>query len=184
MGRKSSVHQLDPRIRVEVDRLLADGRHTLDQILAHLKQLGARPPSRSALGRYAQNFEKVASRLRESREMARALAQELGPESLEGEQGRILIESMRTLAFDIMHAKLNPDETSKYDAKEIASLSRSVRELSQAMRMEQDFTRRIREEARKEAVADMRNKLDSAARSGSLDPAVAAEARRIMGFTD
>lgn len=155
MARKSTVRRLEPRIRQEVDRLLADGRHTLDQILEHLRALGAETPSRSALGRYAQNFEKVASRLRESRETARALAQELGPDSLEGEQGRILIESMRTLVFDIMNIRLS-SEDGKYDAKEIASLARSARELAQAMRMEQDFAKRIREEERKKVEAEMK----------------------------
>lgn len=183
MARKSTVRGLEPRIRREVDRLLADGRHTLDQILAHLRSLGAEPPSRSALGRYAQDFEKVAARLRESREMARALAQELGPQSVEGEQGRILIESMRTMVMDIMRIRLSSGDD-KYDAKEIASLARSARELAQAMRMEQDFAKRIREEERKKALEEMEGKLDAATASGGLDAVTAREARRVLGFSD
>lgn len=183
MTRKSTVRQLPPTLRAEVDRLLAAGRYSLDEILAHLRQLGAGAPSRSALGRYAQDFEKVAARLRQSREMTRALVQELGPESVESGQGRLLVESMRTLVFEIMNARLAAED-GKYDAKEIASLAKSARDLSQAMRNEQDFARRIKEEARREMETEMRRKLDNAASSGSLDSAVAAEARRIMGFAD
>lgn len=183
MPRKSSVRQLPPAIRVQIDQLLSSGRHSLDDILAHLRKLGADAPSRSALGRYAQDFEKVAARLRQSREMTRALVQDLGPDSVEGGQGRLLIESMRTLVFEVMNARLAAED-GKSDVKEIAALAKSARDLAQAMRMEQDFAARIKQEAKREAETEMRQKLDSAASSGSLDPDVAAEARRIMGFAD
>ena len=52
------------------------------------------------------------------------------------------------------------------------------------MRNEQEFAKRIKEDARREMEEEMRQKLDSATTSGTLDPAVAAEARRIMGFQE
>ena len=162
MGRKSTVRGLEPQIRAEVDRLLAEGRFTLDQILEHLRSLGATPPSRSALGRYAQNFEKVAARLRESREVTRALAQELGPESTAGLQGNILIESMRTLTYDILQLRLAAGE-GKIDPKEIASLAYTVKELSRAARYDQDYELKIREAARRDAESKMEKALDAVA---------------------
>ena len=64
MARKSSVQKLDTRLRSAVDELLRHGRHTLDDILAHLATIngGAAPVSRSALGRYAQRAEEQMRR--------------------------------------------------------------------------------------------------------------------------
>lgn len=158
MPRKSSVRQLPPAIRAQIDQLLSSGRHSLDDILAHLRKLGADAPSRSALGRYAQDFEKVAARLRQSREMTRALVQELGPDSVEGGQGRLLIESMRTLVFEVMNARLAAED-GKSDVREIAALAKSARDLAQAMRMEQDFAQRIKEEARAAMSAEIKERI-------------------------
>ena len=77
MARKSSVQRLDVRLRSAVDELLRDGRHTLDDILAHLATIngGAAPVSRSALGRYAQRAEEQMRRYREAQEVARKAAE-------------------------------------------------------------------------------------------------------------
>jgi hypothetical protein len=184
MPRKNTVRRLDPRLRAEVDRLLAAGRHSLDQILEHLRALGeANPPSRSALGRYAQNFEKVAARLREGRETARALAQELGAQTLEDKQGRILVESMRTLVFDLMQTRLAMEEGIEPSVQEISLMARSVRELSQAIRMDQDFAARIREEERKKADEELKRRLTALGSAQDLKALSDAELeRRIAGL--
>ena len=77
MPRKSSIKQLPPPIKTEIDRLLSDGRTTIDEIVAHLQKLGV-TVSRSAVGRYSQRFEDVSRKMREAREISTAFAKELG----------------------------------------------------------------------------------------------------------
>ena len=68
MGRVSKVRRLPPELREQLHMML-DAGHSLEAIVQHLKSLGA-DVSRSGLGRYKQQVDKVAQRLRESRNMA------------------------------------------------------------------------------------------------------------------
>ena len=71
MPRTSKVRRLPLELREQLHAML-DAGHTLEEITAHLKALGA-DVSRSGLGRYKQQVDKVAARLRESRAMAEAV---------------------------------------------------------------------------------------------------------------
>lgn len=137
-----------------------EGRLTLDQLQAFLAGLDGveKPPSRSALGRYAKGFDEASKKLKESREAARALAQELGPESVEGEQGRLLVEMLRGLTFDLLY-ELQSNPGTRPEVEKLQRLSRTLREMSHAMQLEQDFAKRIREEARKEVEEEMRTRV-------------------------
>uniref|UniRef100_UPI003AAB6E15 phage protein Gp27 family protein n=1 Tax=Bilophila wadsworthia TaxID=35833 RepID=UPI003AAB6E15 len=84
MGRKSSLRRLPPEILQEVNRLLSEGRATLAEILEHLRGMGVETVSLSALGRQKQRIDKVAAKLRQSREMTEALVREIGPSVVEG----------------------------------------------------------------------------------------------------
>lgn len=184
MARKSSVTRLSPELRRQIDKAVRDGRMTLDElhefVLGKCAAVGADAPSRTALWRYSTNFSAAAQVMRENRDMARALAQELGPDSVEGEQGRLLVDMLRGLLFRTLQDRTgSPD--AKFDAAEIDKIARSLKNLSQAMSLEADFAKRIREEERKKTLDEARDKLDAAA-AGGLDPAVAQEARRVLGF--
>lgn len=186
MGSKSSIFGLPVSVRKRLDRALMDGQMTLDQLHAFIQDCCAgkvKAPSRSALGRYALTFNEAAQALRENREVTRAMVQELGAESLEGEQGRLLVEIVRSLVFRAMHTRA-ADPDAKFSADECLTIARTLKDLSQAMHLEQDFAKRIREEARKKALDEMKEKLDTATASGGLDVAVAQEARRVLGFSD
>jgi len=157
MARKSSVHQLPPEVRAELDRLLVEGRLTLDELRDFIcsREGVDNPPSRSAIGRYSADFRETAHALRESREIARGIAQELGAQSVEGEQGRLLVEMLRSLFFRAIRAKTD-DPDAEFDAAELSKVARSLRDLSQAMHLEQDYARRIREEERRKVEEEMR----------------------------
>ena len=57
MPRTSKVRRLPPELREQLHAML-DAGHTLEEITAHLKALGA-DVSRSGLGRYKQQVDKV-----------------------------------------------------------------------------------------------------------------------------
>lgn len=162
MGRKSTVQRLQPEILKEVNKLLSEGRATLDEILAHLRKLGVEDVSRSALGRHRQQFEKVAAKLRQGREMTEALVRDLGPNATEGKQGRVLVEMLRNLVYDYL---ITQEEGAAPDPKTLQSLSRTAKELSQALRLDQDFEIKIRERVEKETLS----KLDDAAKQAGCE---------------
>lgn len=99
MTRKSSITQLPPEIREELDKLLREDRFTIEQVVLHLQSLGANV-SRSAVGRYHKRFDEIGKRMRESREIAAVWAQKIGSEP-QGDIGRVVMEMLRTLAFDV-----------------------------------------------------------------------------------
>lgn len=169
MGRKSSLRRLPPEIFQEVNRLFSEGRFTLDEILEHLRNMGVDTVSRSALGRHKQQVDKVLEKLRQTREFAETIAQKLGPEAVEGKQGRALVQLLSALAGDYMMRRLNePDGDT--EAKEIMALARAVKDASQASRYSQDFEMKLREQVEKEVKA----KLDKAVDEVTADPENAA----------
>ena len=93
MGRKSALRRLPPEILGEINRILSEGRLTLDELLEHLRSLGVEGISRSALGRQKQKIDKVAAKLRQSREIVDALVEKTGPSTAEGKQGRLLVQN-------------------------------------------------------------------------------------------
>lgn len=189
MARKGIIKCLPPSFRRKLDRLILEGKLTTDQLQGFIAQCEVveTVPCRSAVGDYAKQVRDEASAtalfLKESREMASAIAQELGPESVEGEQGRLLIEMLRTFLFRYIR-KQREDPNAIFDAAEFAKMTRSIRDMSQAMQMEADFARRIRDDARKQALNEMKDKLDKATATGGLDVATAQEARRVLGLSD
>lgn len=162
MARKNSVTRLSPDLRRQIDKALMDGRMTMDELHAFVAgkcaAAGADTPSRTALWRYSTNFSAAAQVMRENRDMARALAQELGAESVESEQGRLLVEMLRGLLYRSLQDRAG-DLTQKFDAAEVDRIARSLKNLSHAMHLEQDFAKRIREEARRETQAQIRDKI-------------------------
>lgn len=162
MGRKSSLRRLPEEILEEVNRLLSGNRATLDEILSHLRGLGVDQVSRSALGRHKQRLDKVLDRLRQSREIADTIAQKLGPDAVEGRQGRALVQLLSALAGDYLMRRLDSPEDDM-EAKELMALARAVKDASQASRYSQDYELKIREQVEKE----VKSKLEAAARQAA-----------------
>ena len=79
---------------------------------------------------------------------------------MEGDQGRQLIEMLRGLINRVVMMQ-TADPSARVDLGEIQKTARSLRDLSQAMRLEQDFAAKIREEARREAEKKMEDAVDA-----------------------
>ena len=176
MGRKSTLRRLPPEIQTEINRILSEGRLTLDELLEHLRGIGVEGVSRSALGRQKEIIDKMAARLRQSREMAEALVREVGPSAAEGEQGRLLVQALRGLVMDHL-ANLEEDA----DPKSFMAIARALKDMAQANRLDQDFEARVRERIQREA----EKKLDdatarAAAESAGLTPEQALERVRAI----
>lgn len=168
MPRKSSIKTLPPEILAEVNRLMSDGAATLDEIVDYLKDMG-HPRSRSALGRKKQQLDKVAEKLRRSREMANALVREIGPKAAEGKTGRLLVEILQSIAFDfVMKRAEGGEDDDELGSQDFFLLGKAVKEMAQAQKIDVDRELKIRAEVIREVVA----KAIDAARKGAAKAGV------------
>ena len=151
MPRKSSIKKLPPPIKTEIDRLLSDGRTTIDEIVAHLQKLGV-TVSRSAVGRYSQRFEDVSRKMREAREISTAFAKELG-DFKNDEVGRQITEMLRTVIFNVLLPRVS-DEELTVEPADLMFMAKAIKELSSANKMSADMELRIRKEAAEQAKQD------------------------------
>lgn len=107
---KSSIDRLPPPVKRRIAGLLKEGTRTLDELIEVLRaEFPAHAPSRSSLGRYSQRFEAIGAKMRESREVAKVWADRLGNEP-QGDIGKLVMELLRTMAFDATMALQEPDE--------------------------------------------------------------------------
>lgn len=145
MSRKSSIKQLDPRIKAEVDSAIREDRATIDDIVAIIHALGG-DASRSAVGRYKQKAEAQMARYREAQEVAKVWIGKLQTDP-EGDVGRLLAEMLRTTAFQTMG---DIDEATPQD---IMFLGKALKDLASADKLTADRIMVVRREAAKEAAA-------------------------------
>lgn len=179
MARLSSIDTLPGEVRLDLDRRLAGGGMTLDTLVEYLEEQG-HAISRSALGRYSKQFDQVAGKLRESREVAAAFARELGAVPND-EMGQMLTELVHTLTFKVSLAKSEDDEI---DVRDVMHLARTLKDLSQSKQVSARLAMEIRTEERKRLKAEQEARLEEAGRAGGLSAEAAREARRILGFGD
>lgn len=147
MARASKIRRLPRELREQLNTMLDSG-HTLDEITAHLKTLGA-DISRSGLGRYAQAQEKIMENIRRSREAADAIVRKLGEGADEGRMGRALTQMVQTITFDYINRRVE-DPEAQIDLDELYQLTRTVRQATLAARSGQDHEVKTREVVRDE----------------------------------
>ena len=152
MGRKSSITKLPKEVRQQLDRLIGEDKLTLDALrtflLSHEGVDGEEVPSRTAIWRHAISIKEAAKNLQESRDITAGIVQELGVEGVESQQGRLLVEMLRDYVFREINRRRDADEP--IDMKEVSQFARALKDLSHSMRLEQDFTTKIKEEATRE----------------------------------
>lgn len=143
--RPSSVDQLPQQIRYELDRLLTEGKFSIAEITSHIQGLGA-AISKSAVHRYSQHQEQVAQDIRFTREMAQAVGKEL--QDVDGDTGRLLIESVQSLLF---RARLEVATDEPLNPKTVESMARAAKDLQYALKVNVDTEAKIRDRVLKEA---------------------------------
>lgn len=168
--RKSSIKQLDPRVKSAVDAAIREDRATIDDIVAIIRELGGEA-SRSAVGRYKQKAEAQMARYREAQEIAKVWIGKLTTDP-EGDVGRLLAEMLRTTAFQTMG---DIDEATPQD---IMFLGKALKDLASADKLTADRILVVRREAAKEAAAVA---VKEAKGAGLSDDAADLIRRKILG---
>ena len=169
MGRKSSVSRLEPEARKYLEKLIRDGRHTLDELLDTMRaKYPAADISRSGIHRYRVGFDEMLGRMREIETASAALVDELG-EGVGDKAGALLAQAVTTLATN---AALNAHGNDKVSIKEVSELARAARAAMQARTMSLKEREAIEEHARRRLLEEQRAKLAELGKSGEVDTAV------------
>jgi hypothetical protein len=144
MSRKSTIKKLDPQLRAEIDRLLGEGRFTIQEVTDHVRKLGA-DVSRSAVYRYSVTYESLARDIRQAREVAKAISLDLA--DVTGDTGRLVIDSLQAL---LLRARTELTDDDKLDTREVARLAQAARDLQTAFKSTIDTEITIRKKVAKE----------------------------------
>ena len=181
MGRVSTIKRLPPELREQISDLFEQGR-TLDEIKGALSSLDVNV-SRSALFRHKKNWEKISSKLWESRAVAEELVKGLG-KAPESKTARLNIELMHSAVLDVLRAAEGDDDNGPIalDPKEAMLLAKALDHLAKAQRSDAELILKIRTEEKKRLQDEAKDRLTQAGKTGGLDPEAAQEALRILGF--
>ncbi|MBI1386294.1 MAG: DUF3486 family protein [Rhizobiales bacterium] len=177
MARSSSIKRLPPKIREVIDSALKAGV-SIDDIVAAVRSAGAEV-SRSAVGRYKQEVDRVGARLVRSREISQVFAERLGA-APEGKTGRLILELLQTVIFDLLVPQ-DDGETPKLDTKAIGELSRAIRDLLGAEKVTADRELKIRQEAERAAKAQAAEAIEQVAKQGGISAKTAAGLLDMLG---
>ncbi len=171
MGRRSSIVRSPEAVRATIDKLIRQGRLTLDEIRAYVASEHGEEaaPSRSALGRYAVAQKELMGRMRDIDAAARVVVEELG-ENADDRAGALLVQSITTLATDAALRAQQPGEAPSIE--EVRKLARAAKDVIGARKVNRQEREEIARLAREALVREQRAKLDALGKSGAIDPAV------------
>ncbi|OUJ17069.1 DUF3486 family protein [Acetobacter sp. DsW_063] len=186
-NRPSSVDRLEPEIREEIGRLRGAG-HTIDEILAALRELDVAEISRSALGRHVKGLDAVGRQLRHSRTVTEALVRQLGHEPA-SRSAALNIELLHTAILDLF---LNA-EAENTDAKGkaalagnpggIMQLAKALESLTSSASSDAENRRKIRDEIEKQVKKETEARLSDAMKERGLSPDTADKIRKkVLGL--
>jgi hypothetical protein len=173
MPRKRNIDRLPRAIRDELERILRDGGCTIDQVVEHLRQLGA-PIPRSTVGRYVKDFEQNLKRYREAQEVAGKWVSQLG-ENPRGNVGRLLSELLKTVAFQQI-APLG-EEGAEVTPMDLMLLASAIQKLGSFDKMSAELELRVRKEMAQKVDAAI---ADEKKRGGGLSEDAAARIRTAL----
>jgi hypothetical protein len=174
MGRRSSVKDLDPRIKAEVDAALRDDRLTIDEIVALIREAGG-DVSRSAVGRYKQTFEQGMEVYRASQQMAQAWGKRMEEEP-EGSTAQLARSVLGSVALHTGQAMMQSGDA--MPAGEVMFLAKALDHLSRAELSDTQRILRIRQEVAKAASVVAAKEVKAA---GLSDAAAEAIRQKILG---
>jgi len=177
MAQKSTIQQLPEDIKLELDKLIKDGRYTIDQLVEYLQDQGA-PVSRSAVGRHKKKMDRALERLRQSGEVTKVLVKELGDKT-EGEMSSAMREILRSMVFDFMM------EGEKVEPKQFMFIAKTLKDIEQTAQISTKREREVREEMKqiaRDQAQEAAKEVDKITKQAGLSGEFADEIRRqILG---
>jgi len=183
MGQKSSVDRLPKKLRAKLLEMLADPACTQARIVETINAAaGEKALSASGVNRYAQKMRKFTEKNRQAREVAGAYIEQFGADG-RNKMGKIINEQIRLAAFELMAEIDEIKENSDINATAITDIllkvSKSLREIEQAEKLNAERTAHIRRDTLAEA-AEVAGR--ECAEAGVSDEAMDKIKKKILGL--
>lgn len=150
--RKSSIDLLPDPVQSKIIEL--SKKHTLDQILEHLKEMDV-DVSRSALGRHVQKIPEIIERMNRSRVVAEAIADKFGDKP-DDKMARANIEMGHAIAMEVMSRCVVDPKTGEvseqtFDPMQVMLIGKALDHFASAKKKDAEVTIKAREAAMQEA---------------------------------
>lgn len=183
MGRRSSITQLDPRIKGAVDAAIRDGRASIDEIVDLVDRMGEElgtgdTASRSAVGRYRQTAERELEMFRAAQEVSSVWTKEIG-ESPESDSARLANQVLSAVALNTARSLVSSGEA--VPAGEVMFLAKALDHLAKAEANKTATILRVRKEMAQKA-AD--TAVAAGRRAGVSAEALEMIRREVYGIVD
>jgi len=182
-GKPSKVHQLPDNIKAKLDELLREGKLTQSTILDKVNRLieeagldDSDKLSKSGINRYSTNMQTVGQRIAEARAVSEQWVAKLGDKP-SGDVSKILIEMVRTIAFDSVLDASNSAEP--VHPKFIKDLAIGIEKLEKAATESTKREKEIRKAFAEEAAALVEG---AAQQAGLTSDGADAIKREILGI--
>ena len=182
MARKSTVAQLPKELVEACNGLIRDG-HTIDDILAALRALGA-DVSRSAVGRYVKSARESMDKYRQAQEVAKVWVDKLEAEP-SGDVGRLLPEMLRVVAFQTLTNMGESDAS--VGAMDVMLLAKALKDIAGTQKTNIDtelLMRKVRAETQAKADAAAAEVEAITRNAGMSEELVSSIRARILGVGD
>jgi len=154
-GKPSKVHQLPETIKAKLDELLRDGKLTQSAILEKVNALiedaglnNSDKLSKSGINRYSTTMQTVGQRIAEARAVSEQWVAKLGDKP-SGDVSKILIEMVRTLAFDsVLDASNSAEPVHPKFIKDLAiGIEKLEKAATESTKREQEIRKAFAQEA-------------------------------------
>ncbi|TXG84839.1 MAG: DUF3486 family protein [Sphingomonadales bacterium] len=171
---RSKIDRLSPEIRNAIAEAVERGL-TLDQITAHIRAMGVEV-SRSGVYRHIKTYATTVDKLRQTREVAAAFADELGAVA-DDKSGRLLIDLLQGVVFKTLMAATEGNTEDAFDPKELMMLAAAIKSAQQARTIDIDREQKIRDDEARKAREAAAKDVDTVARQRGLPADIARQLR-------
>ena len=186
MARKSSITRKPEQVRATIDKMIRQGRLTLDEMIADINARHGKgaAPSRSALGRYSQSVEEMMGRMRDIDTASRAIVEELG-ESPDDKAGALLVQSITTAAVDVALRLQAPadgedgEEAKPTSVEDVRKLARAGSDIMRMRKVSRQERQEIAKAAREKQLEEQTARLDKQAQAGA-GPLTIEQVRNVL----
>lgn len=189
MGRKSTISRLPEEVKSYITGKLAEGRLTLDELIADLhtryptQQQVGELPSRAAVHRYGQKLERSLFAIKASTEAAKIIRSQAGDD--EDARSEALMALVQTELFEIiMQLQGATNDDGDVDMPErlalLADVGKKVASMTNSSVNLKQFQGKVRDATRAAASAVEK----TVKKAGLSDETVAEIKARILGIVD
>jgi len=189
MGRKSSIDRLPPEVKRHIEGRLADGRMTLDELIADLRErfpsaaAEGELPSRTAVHRYGQKLERRLAAIRASTEAAKIIQAQAGDDKdARSEALTALIQTELFEAILDMQESAGEEVDSAERVGVLSTAAKNIATLTRSSVNLKKFQSEIEEAARKKLLAEQKAKLDAMGSKGGVTEETKRAIRESLGI--